>query len=117
MVGIEVQEIAVPASGGNAQDILQGLLVVGAGRQRFDLSRSQSGRFAILMTSFSSQPLTYHLDGRISEVDELWENLAVFAGSIQLCGIPQGQNGADELSKAFSPSPVGIRLALYSRGC
>lgn len=37
VVRVEVQKVAVLASSGNAEDVLQRLLISGAGRQRFDL--------------------------------------------------------------------------------
>ena len=31
---------------------------------------------------------SYHLNRRVGQVDELWQNLPIFAGGIQLGGIP-----------------------------
>lgn len=56
--------------------------------------------------------MSYHFERGICEIDEFGKNLAIFAGGIQFCGIPQGEHGADELRKAFGPRSVGIRLAL-----
>ncbi len=60
---------------------------------------------------------TYHLDGGISQVDELGEDLAILAGGIKLGGVPEGEDGADELGKAFCPCSVGIGFALCERKC
>lgn len=56
---------------------------------------------------------TYHLDGGISEVDELGEDLAIFAGSVKLGCIPEGEDGANELGEALRPCSVGIGFALW----
>lgn len=55
----------------------------------------------------------HHLDGRIGQIDKLGQHFAILAGGVKLCGVPQGQDGADELSKAFRPSPVLVWTPLY----
>jgi hypothetical protein len=58
--------------------------------------------------------IAYHFDGRIGQVEELGKNFALFARGVQLRRIPQRQDSANQLSKAFCPSAVGIRLTLCS---
>lgn len=60
---------------------------------------------------------TYHLDRGISQVDELGEDLAVLASGIKLGGVPEGEDSADELGKAFCPCSVGIGFALCKSRC
>jgi hypothetical protein len=54
----------------------------------------------------------YHFNGRIGQVEELGKDFTLFARGVQLRRIPQRQDSANQLSKAFCPSAVGVRLTL-----
>lgn len=45
----------------------------------------------------------HHLDGCIGEINEFGQYFAILAGSIKFGGIPEGEDGADELGKALGP--------------
>ena len=59
-----------------------------------------------------AQGESHHFDGSIRQVNELGQDLAILAGSIELGGIPQRQVGADELGEALGPCSLNVRTSL-----
>lgn len=100
-----MKQIAVAACRADAEDVLERLLIVGFGRQGFNLPPSQP-----LSAQNRTRNLRYHLDGRIRKIDELGKHLPILSGGVQLGGVPKGQDCAHQLSEAFGPCSVGVRL-------
>jgi hypothetical protein len=76
-----VEEIAILAGGGDAEDILQGGFIRGPGWEGFDLGFGQS-------CAQDVRRLSYHFNGGIGQIHEFWQDLAILATSIQLGRIP-----------------------------
>lgn len=70
-----MEEVAILAGRGDAQDILQRLHILIAGWEGFDLTRLEKAR--ILGCA------AHHLDRRIRQIDEAWNDFTILTGGIQ----------------------------------
>lgn len=95
-----MEEIAILGRGGHAQYVLDWRGVGASSRQRVDLLKLD------LNLDDSVSMVTYYFDRGIGEVDEGRCHLTVVTGCVQCSGIPERQDRADELSKAFHPLSI-----------
>jgi hypothetical protein len=54
----------------------------------------------------------YHLDRSVRQVDKLGQHLTVLTCGIELGGVPEGEDSANQLGEALGPRAVGIRAAI-----
>jgi hypothetical protein len=92
-----MQQVAVVCSSGDAQYVLETATCRSAHGKRLYL-QVQS-----VFASLPCQKLTYHFQRSVAEIDKGGNNFAIFTSSIQSRSIPQRQNRANKLGKAFSP--------------
>lgn len=101
---VEMQQISVFASGGEAEDVLEGLVVRESRWKGLDLLQSVSTLSSYLYRSARMQVNeTYHFDGSISDVDVGWMHVSRRSGFVQGGGVPHPQHGADQLGEALGP--------------
>ena len=91
-----MEEVAIACGGGNVRTSASGTTPL-----------DSMGNDCICFGQRRTRGGVHHLYGCVCEINKRRLDLAIFAGHVQLGGIPDGQHRANELGKALLPSSIG----------